>query len=162
MTETVYQKIAEIARDAELNYSDQQISVMLSQIKNQGFAHKCAEYLINPADPELPIDSYEQRVDSLIIDIFQEMALDEYICNEHPNHLEMAKYINLLLELCSYFLGEGDRLLSEDIQSFVVLCERGKFPTLCDMLENYINPHVHECIPDLISISIHAMREATE
>lgn len=48
MTETVYQKITEIARDAELNFSDLQISVMLSQIIHQGFAHKCAKKTHQP------------------------------------------------------------------------------------------------------------------
>ena len=168
MTETAYQKIAEIARDAELNFSGQQISVMLSQIKHQGFAHKCAENLIRPGDWKLPTDSYEQRAESLIVDIFQEMVLDEYICTAHPNPLEMAKFINLFLELCAKFLGESDRLPSRDIQSFVVLCERGKFPTLCDMLDAYLDyiENKYDCNattrPALISTAIHAMREAID
>lgn len=168
MTETVYQKITEIARDAELNFSDLQISVMLSQIIHQGFAHKCAKKLIRPADCSLPTDNYEQRAESLILDIFQEMALDEYICTEHPNPLEIAKFINLFFELCAEFLGESDRLPSGDIQSFVVLCERGKFPTLCDMLDAYLDCIMNEydcnakTRPALISTAIHAMREAIE
>ncbi len=164
----LHAKISIIAADAELNFSNQQISEMISQIKQAEFAQKCAEKFIRPADNFLPTNSYEQRADSLIVDIFQEMALDEYICNEHSNPLEMAKYINLFLELCSDFLEESDRLPSRDIQSFVVLCSRGKFATLCDMLDSYLNyiENEHNCPanmrPALISSAIHAMREATE
>lgn len=164
----LHAKISIIAADAELNFSNHQISEMLNQIKQAEFVQKCAEKFIRPADNFLPTDSYQQRADSLITDIFQEMALDEYICTENPNPLEMAKYINLFLELCSDFLEESDRLPSRDIQSFVVLCSRGKFATLCYMLDNYLNyvENEHNCPantqPALISSAIHAMREVTE
>lgn len=164
----IISQISAIASDAELNFSNQQISDMLSEIKQKEFVHKCAEKFIRPADRHLPTDGYEQRADSLIVDIFQEMALDECICTEHATPLKVAKYINLFLELCAEFLDESDRLPSRDIQSFVILCNRGKFATLCDMLDNYLAPieNEHNCCvnikPALISTAIHAMREATE
>lgn len=164
----ILSQISAIASDAELNFSNQQISDMLSQIKQEEFVQKCAEKFIRPANNFLPTDGYEQRADSLIVDIFQEMALDECICTEHATPLKVAKYINLFLELCSEFLDESDRLPSRDIQAFVVLCNRGKFATLCDMLDNYLVSieNEHNCCvnirPALISTAIHAMREATE